>query len=98
MPFFQPPTQAVVPTVYADGHRDPFGYSVPRRGYLLMRHYRNHDRGQSVLKIGGTYQAIMHPTQAQIDSATEVYQGGHVYTVSEAVAAALTDAGYSVVA
>lgn len=52
--------------------------------------------GQSVLKISGTYQTILDPTEDQIASATEVYRGGHVYEVSDTVATALTNAGYTV--
>ena len=59
-----------------------------------MRHYGGQPEGQSVLKISGTYSTIPYPTQTQIDSASEVYLGGHVYTIDSATATALTNAGY----
>jgi hypothetical protein len=37
--------------------------------------------GVSVLKIDGTYVAVVHPTTDQIAAATEHYLGGHVYEV-----------------
>lgn len=50
--------------------------------------------GQSVLKTNGVYETVMTPTVDQIAAASEVYQGGHSYEVSDAVATALTAAGY----
>lgn len=104
MPTFSPPTSAVVPPVYAEGHRDRW-FPVPRRGYLLMRHASNHYRGSSVLKISGVWQTIMHPTQTQIDSCDLItdtngqivrgyFQGGHVHPITAAVATELTNGGY----
>lgn len=49
-----------------------------------------------MLKIAGTYQTLDTPTQTQINAATEVYMGGHIYEVTDAVGAALTAAGYVV--
>lgn len=89
MPTFQPPTADHVPAVSRARDADP-------RANALMRFYKNRARGLSVLKIGGVYQTIETPTQDQCDAATEVYLGGHVYTVSTDTATALEAAGYDV--
>lgn len=91
MPIFNPPTADLTPPVPAVP--EP---GVDPRAMRLLRHYKSRACGRSVLKIGGVYQTIDTPTQEQINSATEVYLGGHVYTVSDATAAALTAAGYVV--
>lgn len=70
-------------------------YPVDPLAQRLMRHFKNRARGQSVLRIDGVYVTIETPTQAQVDSATEYYAGGHVYEVSAAVASALEAAGYT---
>jgi hypothetical protein len=87
MPTFQPPTVADVPRVLPD-----------TRGvqYLFARHCSNLPRGRSVLKTAGVYRTVDNPSQTDIDAASEVYLGGHVYTVTQAVADALTAAGYTV--
>lgn len=82
---FEPPVAYDVPRVLPDTRRVPF---------LLMRHYSELPRGRTVLKIGGTYETVDNPEQDLLDSATEVYLGGHVYIVTDAVADALTVAGY----
>ena len=89
MPTFQPPSAETHPRVFPKGTpgQDPIAHD-------LMRHYHLVETGRSVLKIDGTYQTIDYPTQDQIDSATEVYLGGHIYEVSSATATALTTAGY----
>jgi hypothetical protein len=53
-------------------------------------------RGRSVLKIAGEYTIIDTPTVDQIASADEVYQGGHVYTITAAIANGLVAAGFTV--
>lgn len=73
--------------------RDKF-YPVPKLSQRLFRHFAPGTRGQTVLKINGTYATYDCPTNTDMDSATEIYQGGHVYTVTTAQAAALTAAGY----
>lgn len=50
-----------------------------------------------MLKINGTYRTVDTPSQTDLDSATEVYLGGHVYAVTQAVADALNAAGYTTV-
>lgn len=94
-PTFEPP-------VVDDGPRTtPWNQeAVPQDVWLtgnrLMRHYSKGRRGRSVLRIGGTYRTLDSPSQSDIDLATEVYMGGHVYTVTDAVADALRAAGYTV--
>ena len=52
-------------------------------------------RGVSVLKnANGSYTSITYPTTDDFKASLFVYQGGHVYTVSDAEAALLTTAGY----
>lgn len=54
-------------------------------------------RGRSVLKLDGVYQTIDTPTVDQTLAASEVYMGGHIYTVTSLVAAALVAAGYTII-
>ena len=84
-PVFEPPTVEDVPRVL------PETRGVP---YLLMRHYSPLRRGRTVVKVGGEYQTVDNPEQSLLDTATEVYLGGHIYTVTQDVADALTSAGY----
>lgn len=87
MPIFQPPSADLVP---------PDSYEpMDPLSHRLARHMKARARGMSVLKIGGAYQTVVAPTQDQVDAASEVYLGGHVYAVSVSVAAALEAAGYS---
>lgn len=71
---------------------------TPRR----VRQYGYYSRhslgatGVSVLKLNGTYQSIQTPTVDDIASAEYVYQGGHIYTISQSEADALSAAGYTV--
>ncbi len=91
MPTFTPPTSNLVPATIPRGQK-----GFVQRAYQLFRFYGPFARGVAVLKIGGTYGNYVSPTQDQIDSATEVYLGGHSYTVTEAVKTALENAGYTV--
>ena len=87
---FEPPVAVDLPSV-----AHPSEPTQNRLNYRLFRHFgARGPRGRTVLKINGTYATYDYPTQDQIDSATEVYLGGHVYEVSDAVATALTNAGY----
>lgn len=61
-----------------------------------MRHYSPLLRGHSVLKENGVYVTVDTPDQIRCNAAQEVYLGGHIYVVSQAVADALTAAGYTV--
>lgn len=88
MPFFQPP--------HAD-HLPPTVPGIPGNhssAYLLLRHFKNRASGRTVLKVGGVYSTVEYPTQDQLNLATEVYLGGHVYEVSQSVADALEAAGF----
>ena len=53
-------------------------------------------RGRTVLKIAGTYSLVDTPTVDQTNSADAVYMGGHIYTVDQTEADALSAAGYTV--
>ena len=94
MPTFQPPVAFDNPPIYVNGqdHRYPAVPFGPAQA--LMRHFGGQPRGRSVLKIGGVYQTVDTPSTDQCSSATEVYLGGHIYPVTQAVADALTAAGY----
>lgn len=85
MPVFQPPVAYDVPRVLPETHGVPF---------LLMRHYSQLPRGRTVIKLGGTYQTVDNPQQSTLDASTEIYMGGHIYPVTQAIADALTAAGY----
>lgn len=92
MPTFQPPTADTVSPVYA-GEPDPVRPTHPlaRR---LFRHFKLRACGRTVLKIDGEYATYDNPLDTDVARASEVYLGGHVYSVSDDVAAALTAAGY----
>lgn len=88
---FTPPWQegslSVVPRVTAD--------STPMQRRLFSK-FRQVPSAQSILKTASGYTAVTNPAQTDIDTALAYYQGGRTYTVSDAEAAALTAAGYSV--
>lgn len=88
-PIFQPPYADTLP---------PTVKGLPGNGaaFMLLRHFKSRARGRSVLKVDGVYVTVDDPSQDQIDAATEAYIGGHVYTVTQSVADALTAAGYTV--
>jgi hypothetical protein len=91
-PTFEPPTADLLPPTLPNRRAE----GIERAAFLLLRHFKSKARGVSVLKIGGTYVNKSYPSQDEIDSATEVYLGGHVYEVSSDVATALEAAGYEV--
>lgn len=77
----------------------PAIHSKTPRHVRQWQYYSGHSPGAtgvSVLKIDGQYQSIQTPTSAQIDSATKVYQGGHIYTIPQSDADELVTAGYVV--
>lgn len=86
---FEPPYADTLP---------PTVKGLPGNGvaYRLLRHYKSRARGRSVLKLDGVYVTLDYPSEDQIDAASEAYIGGHVYVVSDEVAAALVAAGYTV--
>ena len=69
----------------------PYPYSLDDPIHLGRWSWR---KGVSVLKINGQYVTVEYPTDIQIAQATEVYLGGHTYTVDSTTAAALAAAGY----
>lgn len=85
MPTFQPPVENTGPRVLPDTQG-------PAR--WLFSHYSPGPVGRTVLKINGVYATYETPDTNQTAEATEVYQGGHVYEITAAVATALTNAGY----
>lgn len=94
MPFFEPPVAYDLPGVWPGV--DPRRPVTPlaRR---LFRHFGGNPRGRSVLKAhDGTYTTVDTPSQDQIDASAVAYIGGHRYEVTEAEAAALTAAGFTV--
>ena len=86
MPTFEPPIAYTVPRVLPDTR----GVAL-----ALARNMNALPCGRTVLKISGTYATYDAPDANTVASATEVYQGGHIYEVSDAVATALNAAGYT---
>ncbi len=72
----------------------PYVLERPETGNRLIDCWAKVPRGVSVLKTDGVYASVEFPTQDQINAASEVYLGGHEYTISSSVATALTAAGY----
>ena len=91
--FFSPPIVYDVPTVYVGG-QDRY-YPRSRVAHSLFRHYSPRARGRTVIKVAGVYSTVDTPSQTLLDTASEVYLGGHVYEVTDAVATALAAAGYT---
>jgi len=74
----------------------PFFYEGPIGGHRLFQFYERLV-STSVLKIDGQYVEIREPSQDEEALATEFYLGGHEYPVSDAIAAELIAAGYTVI-
>lgn len=85
---FSPPVRGYGPSYRADADK------VTQR---LWGHFRGAPEPTSVLKTGETYTEQTYVYSDDIDAADIFYQGGHVYEVSEAEAADLIAAGYTVV-
>jgi hypothetical protein len=85
VPTFNPPTVADLPRVTADTG----GVAL-----ALMRHYSPLSRGRSLTKVAGTWTLTDLPDTTGLVEGTDLFLGGHVYTVSDAVAAALTTDGF----
>ena len=98
MPRFEPPVVYDRPPAYPRGTERLQCPPVDRTTNRFFSRFGGQPRGWTVLKTAGVYSTVDVPTQAQIDTASEVYLGGHVYEVSNVVAAALLDAGYTVTA
>ena len=80
MPLFTPPTRL-------EASSDPFfgRYRIPV--------------GESVVRVNGTFTTQPYPWLGDLDGLAEgedYFLGGHVYEVSDEVAAELTAAGYTV--
>lgn len=82
----------------------PIAYDLPPtlphpRPRYLNAHARwkgGQRRGRSVLKLNGVYVTKDTPTVDETLAATEVYMGGHIYTINNITADALVAAGYAV--
>lgn len=86
MPTFQPPTVNATPLA------PPGTRGLEAR---LFRHYRPLKKGVTVIqRQDGTFYLKEYPTQDELDAALRFYLGGHIYTISQAEADALTAAGY----
>lgn len=86
MPRFETPTVNVTPMA------PPGTRGLEAR---LFRHYRPLKKGISVLQgPDGSWYVKEYPTQDEIDVALNFFLGGHVYPISDAVAASLTAAGF----
>ena len=68
--------------------------TFPVGGHRLFEFFKAHDMGVTIYKLNGIYYEEPYPDEDTLRIATEVYAGGHVHTVSNAVAADLTTAGY----
>jgi hypothetical protein len=66
---------------------------TPMAWNRLMIRYGIH-RGISVLRIDGVYSSYRYPSLQEINTASEVYIGGHSYIIDESVKTLLTSAGY----
>lgn len=65
----------------------------------LMRYYSALPRSRSVVKVSGTYRTVDSPEQSLLDPLTQgvdYFLGGHYYVVSDEVAAALVNDGFTV--
>lgn len=95
MPIFEPPTRTDMVSVLPETH------GVQRR---FWRYYGGQrPRGLCVVLVAGHYATIENPTTDQLEAAGNIdgvgfFLGGHVYTVSPAVAAALATDGYTTTA
>ena len=87
MPTFEPPFRENQPIVSLE---------TPREVRGLWRHYAPHPNGVTVYKLNGVWIDKQVPLNSDLAAADHVFLGGHIYTVSEAVAAELEAAGYTV--
>lgn len=99
MPIFEPPV--VRDWTFAGASRNP-----GERRY--WNYYGTQPRGRSVLKLAGVWTTVDYPTTTQIASADLItdsttgeqipayFNGGHVYSISDEIAAELAAAGYTI--
>lgn len=92
--YFAPPVVYSVPTSLSDP-REARRQGVNASTNRLFSHFSPRARGRTVIRVAGVYQTVDFPSQALLDTASEVYLGGHVFEVTDTVAAALTAAGYT---
>jgi hypothetical protein len=69
----------------------PTVFETPIAWDRLFIRYGIH-RGVTVMMMNGTYSTYRFPSQTETLEATEVYLGGHEYTIDEATKTRLTDA------
>jgi hypothetical protein len=88
VPVFNPPLSYDMPSVLPETH------GVQRQ---LFRYYAGNPRGLSVVKVAGHYTTVDTPYAATLVGTDGVdwFLGGHVYSVTPAVAAALLADGYT---
>lgn len=103
MPLFSPPTVADMSPLTAEKGPEFKTTEEWRMSQRLFRHYKARTRGLSVVKISGVYATVDTPTSTQLDAAggrdgIDFFRGGHIYTVTQAVADALAAAGYTTTA
>jgi hypothetical protein len=91
MPIFSPPVLNDSPRVLSGTG------GVERR---LFRYFGPNPRGLAVVKVSGHYTTVDDPYQGILIGAdgTDWFLGGHIYTVSAAVAAGLAADGYTTTA
>jgi hypothetical protein len=85
---FNPPTTFDNPSILPDTTGVPF---------LLFRHYNGRERGRSVVKISGVYTTVDYADQLVyegLEESVDYFLGGHVYEVTDEIAAALIADGY----
>lgn len=85
MTTFQPPTVEDVPRVLPD---------TRGAALLLMCHYSPLPRGRSVIWESGHFVTRDEPDSTGRVEGVDLFLGGHVYTISDAMAAVLTADGY----
>lgn len=87
MPVFTPPLSYDMLSVLPETH------GVQRQ---LFRYYAGNPRGLSVVKVAGHYTTVDTPYADILvgKDGTDWFLGGHVYTVTQAVADALAADGY----
>lgn len=88
MPTFTPPIALNNP---------PVGPEHRGIAYRLFRYLGPQPVGQSVVKVAGVYTLKQTPDQLTLTGLTDgvdYFMGGHIYTVSAAIATALTTDGF----
>lgn len=97
--YFAPPIVYDNPTSYRQGTERVQPHPVDATTNRMFSHFNRtvaRARGRSVLKEAGVYSTVDTPDTNRIAAAEEVYLGGHVYAVTDAEAADLVAAGYTV--